>query len=34
MKEPTRRADAIRVLGDLSQNEVYPILFEIIKKGV
>lgn len=34
MKEPTRRADALRVLTDFSLNEVYPFLFELIKKGV
>ena len=29
-----RRGDSIKVLGDLSVNEVYPFLFEIVKKGI
>jgi vesicle coat complex subunit len=33
-KEPDRRGDALRVLTDFSPNEIYPLLFELVKKGV
>lgn len=29
-----RRGDAMRVLADISVNEVHPFLFELCKKGV
>lgn len=34
MKEPNRRGNAIRVLTDFSLNDIYPLLFELIQKGV
>ena len=32
-KEPLRRADGIKILADMSVNEVYPFLLEICKKN-
>jgi vesicle coat complex subunit len=29
-----RRGDAIKVLTDISINEIYPFLLDIVKKGV
>lgn len=34
MKEAHRRGDALRVLTDFSLNEVYPLIFEMVKKGL
>lgn len=34
VKEPTRRADALRMLTDFSLNEVYPLLFDLVKKSL
>ena len=34
MKEPHRRGEAIRILTDFSLNDIYPLLFEIVKKGL
>ena len=34
MMEAHRRGDAIRVLTDFSLNDIYPLLYEIIKKGL
>ncbi len=34
MKEPFRRGNAIRVLCDFSLNDINPLLFEIVKKGL
>jgi hypothetical protein len=34
VKEPHRRGDAIRVLTDFSLNDIYPLIFEIVKKGL
>ncbi len=33
MKEANRRGTALKVITDFSLNEVYPMLFEMIKKG-
>jgi len=33
-KEADRRGDAIRALTDMSLNEVYPLLYEVVKKGL
>ena len=34
MKEPHRRGDGLKILTDFSLNEIYPMLFELIKKGI
>ena len=34
MKEPNRRGDGLRLLSDMSLNEVYPFLFELMRKNV
>ena len=34
MKEPHRRGNALKLISDFSLNEVYPLVFELIKKGI
>ena len=34
VKEPNRRGDALRILTDFSLNEVYPFLYDLVKKCV
>ena len=34
MKEPYRRGNAIRVMSDFSLNDLYPVIYEVIQKGV
>lgn len=34
MKEPYRRGNAIRVMSDFSLNDLYPVIYEVIQKGI
>jgi hypothetical protein len=34
MKEPFRRGNAIKVLTDFSLNDINPLLFDLIQKGL
>ena len=34
MKEPHRRGDGLKLLTSFSLNDIYPLLFELIKKGI
>lgn len=34
MTEPHRRGDALRVLTSMGLNEVYPMLYDFIKRGL
>jgi len=34
MKEPYRRGNAIRVMSDFSLNDLFPVIYEVIQKGI
>jgi vesicle coat complex subunit len=34
MKEPHRRGDGLKLLTSFSLNDIYPLLFDLIKKGI